>query len=437
MFRKTIFTVLSVALAFFMTVTVNANTEKKIKIMVNGTELKTETEPMIIDNRIMVPFRAIFEALEVSVDWIPDTGSIIGKRSDLTMELQLNNKVAKVNGKEIELDVAVSVINGRTLVPIRFVAEEMKAKIDWEQSTRTVTITTDTGIYENDNKNTVNTVVEASSENIINTIKHLTTQPRIVGSEFEREMAIFYANILKSYGYEVELQSFPFKTLSIDEILSINKNKSLDFNYTTFNGTGTNVIARKPASSNSNTDILVISAHYDSESITNGVIDNATGVATVIELANMLQEVSLDTEIRFILFSGEENFMYGSRYYVSKLKKDELGRINNINIDSIGEEGDLYPIIGTIDGKPNKCTYLFEEYLNNQSLEIKKGPPSDYLAFEYAGSPAVTIAQYPSMLLTNIDGLISGDKIERIDVVKIKKVTDMLYGIIVKNFLRK
>ncbi|MSU03227.1 stalk domain-containing protein [Tissierella pigra] len=437
MLKKTIFTALSIALVFLMTVTVNANAEKEIKIIVNGVELKAETEAIIIDNRIMVPFRAIFEALEVNVDWIPDTETIIGEKSDLIMELQSNNKIAKINGKEVELDVAVKVIDGRTLVPIRFVAEEMKAKVDWDQSTRTVTIAADSNIYENDNKNIVNTVGEASSENIINTIKHLTTQPRIVGSEFEREVAIFYADILKSYGYEVELQRFPFKTLSIDEILSINKNKSLDFNYTTFNGTGTNVIARKPANLNSNADILVISAHYDSESITNGVIDNATGVAAVMELANMLQEVSLDTEIRFILFSGEENFMYGSRYYVSKLKKDELERINNINIDSIGEEGDLYPIIGTFNGKANELTYLFDEYLNNQSLEIKKGPPSDYIAFEYAGCPAVTIAQYPSMLLTNIGGLISGDKIERIDIQKIKEITDMLYAIIVENFLRK
>lgn len=437
MFKKTIFTVLSVALIFFITVTVHASTDKEIKIMVNGTELKADTKPIIIDDRIMIPFRVIFEALEVSVDWIPETGMIIGKRSDLIMELQINNKIAKVNGKEIELDTIVSVIEGRTLVPIRFAAEQMKAKIDWQQSTRTITITTDTSIYENANKDITNTAIEASSENIINTIKHLTIQPRIAGSEFEKEMAVFYADILKSYGYEVELQSFPFKNLSVDEIGDINRNKSLDFNYTTFDGTGTNIIARKPANSNSNTDILVISAHYDSVSITNGVIDNATGVAAVMELANMLQELSLDTEIRFILFSGEEHFMSGSRYYVSRLKKDELGRMININIDSIGEEGDLYPIIGTSNGRPNECTYLFDEYLYNQSLEIKRGPPSDYIAFEYAGRPAVTIAQYPSMLFNNIDGLISGDKIERIDILKIKKVADMLYSIIVENFLRK
>lgn len=276
-----------------------------------------------------------------------------------------------------------------------------------------------------------NSNVEANSENVLNTIKHLTTKPRVTGSEFEKELSVFYANIFESYGYEVELQEFPFKTLTKEEMLSINQSNALDFNYTAFDGTGTNIIAKKSTSSKDNKDILVISAHYDSGSVNNGVFDNATGVAAVMELASMLKDVPLDKEIRFILFSGEENFMYGSRYYVGKLDKSELENITNINIDSIGEEGEINPILGTIDGEPNGCTQLFDEFINRKSIEIKKGPPSDYLAFEYAGRPAITIAQYPSRLLSNIEGLISGDRIERVDVQKIKDVVDMLYSMII------
>lgn len=429
--RCSIFTALLIVLTIFSVNAVKADTEQAIRILINENELKTDAEPMLIDGRILVPLRAIFEALEATVDWIPETRTIIGQKDNIEIVLQLDNKIAKVGDKEITLDVAATAINGRTLVPIRFIAESIHANVEWEQNTRTAIITTNVDTKENNSKDIVYSDMEASIENIVNTIKHLTTEPRVAGSTFEKEMSIFYADVFKSYGYEVELQEFPFKTLTVQEVVSINRNNAFDFNFAAFDGTGINVIAKKPANTSDNKDIFIIGAHYDSESVTNGVIDNATGVAAVMELANLLRSIPTDKEIRFILFSGEENFMYGSRYYVSKLEKDELERMININIDSIGEEGDLIPIIGTIDGKPNECTQLFDEYLINKSLEIKKGPPSDYLPFEYAGRPALTIAQYPSKLITNIDGMISGDKIERIDVQKIKKVIDMLYNIII------
>ncbi len=412
--------------------TVVVNAGKEIRIMVDGMELKTEVKPIIINNRILLPCRSLLETLGASVDWIPDTETIICTNDNLGIELKVNSNIAIVNGIKVKLDTEVKLIDGITFITIRFIAEEMKANVQWKEDTRTVSIVTN---KKNHIKNNYDKSIIVDSENILNTIKHLTVKPRVVGSDTEKEMAKFYGNILESYGYEVEFQEFPFKNLSINEVSKINKNKILDFNYKKVDGRGVNVIAKKSSNLNDNADILVISAHYDSESINNGVIDNATGVAAVMELSNILKDIPLDLEVRFILFSGEENFMSGSRYYVSKLKKHELERISNINIDSIGEEGNLLPIIGTINGERNQVASLFDEYIKDKSIEIKKGPPSDYLAFEYAGRPAITVAQYPSKLLTNIEGLISGDKIERVDVVKIKKVIEMIYGIILKEYL--
>lgn len=280
-----------------------------------------------------------------------------------------------------------------------------------------------------DNKKSIN------QNNILNNIKYLTTEPRLVGSKREKEIANHYKKIFNSYGYKVKLQEFPFKNLSIDEVLKINKNKIIEYNYDHIDGTGTNIIATKPADTNKAREILIISAHYDSESINNGVIDNATGVAALVELSRLLQDIPLDIEIRFILFSGEENFMSGSRHYVSELENDEISKVININIDSIGEVGELYPIIGTIDSKENRVSNLFSFYTSNNLTEIKKGPPSDYLAFHYINRPSITIAQYPSKLLSNIDGLINEDKIERVDLLKIEKIVDMIYEVIINNYL--
>lgn len=419
--------VLLIILTLFLSITANASIDQGIKIVIDGSELETEVPPIINDSRVMVPFRSLLESLGASVDWKVDTKTIYCIKDDISMELRVNSKIALVNEREVDLDTEVKIINDRILVPIRFIGEEMKANVEWEEDTRTVRITTSNKKYK---EAELDKLVSVSSENILNTIKHLTVKPRLVGSEEEREVAKFYGDILESYGYEVEFQEFPFKNLTIDEVLKINKNKTLDFNYQEIDGVGVNLIGRKPAVLNNNPDILIVSAHYDSENINNGVIDNATGVAALIELSRLLKDIPLNLEVRFILFSGEENFMSGSRYYVSKLKENDLRRVTNINIDSIGEVGELFPIVGTVNGEKNQASSLFSDYIDSGELELKKGPPSDYLAFEYAGRPSVTIAQYPSRLMTNIDGLVSGDRIERVDILKIKNIVEVLYEII-------
>jgi peptide/nickel transport system substrate-binding protein len=98
-----------------------------------------DVSPVIQDGRTLVPMRAIFEALGAQVYW--DNPDIVRSyRREDVLVLQLGSRIAWVNGPSRQLDVAPIAISGRTMIPLRFVAEALGAKVEWIESTRTVTV---------------------------------------------------------------------------------------------------------------------------------------------------------------------------------------------------------------------------------------------------------------------------------------------------------
>jgi len=134
----TVILILSLALSCFMA---TGAADDGIKVMVNGKSLSFDVPPMLISDRTMVPLRAIFEALQAEVDWNGDTQTITALKDGNTIILIIDNKTATVNGKAVQLDAPPTVINDRTLVPVRFISESLGADVEWIDATQTVVIT--------------------------------------------------------------------------------------------------------------------------------------------------------------------------------------------------------------------------------------------------------------------------------------------------------
>jgi hypothetical protein len=90
----------------------------------------------------MVPIRFISEAFGAEVQWDSETRTvrIYFERTFTRVTLQINNTIARINDKIVTLDAPPTIINGRTMVPIRFISEAFGATVDWDNATRTVTI---------------------------------------------------------------------------------------------------------------------------------------------------------------------------------------------------------------------------------------------------------------------------------------------------------
>jgi len=105
--------------------TANAE-ESVVEVYFRGEPVQfADARPVIQDGRTLVPFRKIFETLGFAVKWV-DGGNVqkaIGTKDGLVIELTIGSTVAKVNGKTTALDVPAQTVEGRTLVPLRFVSE--------------------------------------------------------------------------------------------------------------------------------------------------------------------------------------------------------------------------------------------------------------------------------------------------------------------------
>ena len=99
------------------------------------------TVPVIINDRTLLPVRAIVEELGGTVEWNGDTQTVTLNYGSDEVRLTIDSTASYLNGAENTLDVAPAVINERTMLPIRFIAESFKFKVDWNQAEQIVTIT--------------------------------------------------------------------------------------------------------------------------------------------------------------------------------------------------------------------------------------------------------------------------------------------------------
>lgn len=118
-----------------------ARADDSIRVTVDGRLLSFDVPPQIVDGRTLVPLRAIFEALGASITWDGATQTVTAVRGDRTVILQVGAPTATVNGQPVTLAVPAQIIGGRTMVPLRFVAEALGAGVEWEGETRTARIT--------------------------------------------------------------------------------------------------------------------------------------------------------------------------------------------------------------------------------------------------------------------------------------------------------
>ena len=113
-----------------------------ITVTLDGNPITFDVPPQLIEGRTMVPLRMIFEALGAEVSWDDATQTASGVKGDTTVKITINEKVLYKNGQAITLDVPAQLINDRTLVPVRAISESFDVLVDWDDATSTVILAT-------------------------------------------------------------------------------------------------------------------------------------------------------------------------------------------------------------------------------------------------------------------------------------------------------
>lgn len=114
----------------------------EVKVLLNGEPVEFDQPPEIVNERTLVPIRAVMEKMGGEVVWHGDTSTTEIRFDGNRMQLVLNSTTAFYNNEAYKLDVAPQAINNRTLMPLRFIAEKFGFDVGWDGETRTVIITT-------------------------------------------------------------------------------------------------------------------------------------------------------------------------------------------------------------------------------------------------------------------------------------------------------
>lgn len=139
--------IISLILSLTALLSISVYAEDEITVTINGTPLVSDVAPQIVNDRTMLPMRAIFEALGANVTWMDEDKLIFATKGDSMIVLQIDNpkmSVQKIGNNEniaVTLDTPPYIKDDRTMVPVRAIAESLDAKVEWIGETKTVVIT--------------------------------------------------------------------------------------------------------------------------------------------------------------------------------------------------------------------------------------------------------------------------------------------------------
>ena len=116
-------------------------------VIVDGSEIETDSVPLLINDRTMVPLRSIFEALGAEIEWDDATSTVTAYKDGTTITLTIDSSVMYKSERgaveTIALDSPAIIVNERTMVPARAVSEALGASVEWNERSATVTIYSD------------------------------------------------------------------------------------------------------------------------------------------------------------------------------------------------------------------------------------------------------------------------------------------------------
>jgi len=240
--------------------------------------------------------------------------------------------------------------------------------------------------------------------------------PRLAGSPAEAMAASYIENEFRSYGLDVWIENFIIENVE-ENLLSCN------------------VVACLPGRSD---DIIVVDAHHDSMP-TPGAIDDASGVAVVLEIARVLSTENLGRTVLFTTFSGEELGLFGSTDFVGKHRDNKI--VASITFDCIGAGPDNGLRIG-LEGSTTEWLDAYAQqvaenmgyiYVKSERPEVIGGT-SDHESFVGAGFDATWVYWVDPEREGDILGPVHtlDDNLDEIDKDKLKQVAELGVEVVIQ-----
>ncbi|HYF93240.1 MAG TPA: copper amine oxidase N-terminal domain-containing protein [Symbiobacteriaceae bacterium] len=114
-------------------------------LVLDGYTIEAEVKPVVVDGRTLLPLRALANSLGAEVEWDAENNTAVLRMGEKVIRVPIDSNLVTVDGEIVELDVAAKVVEGRTMLPVRFIAEAFGVKVDWDPETSTISLVREEG----------------------------------------------------------------------------------------------------------------------------------------------------------------------------------------------------------------------------------------------------------------------------------------------------
>lgn len=195
--------ILSVIMLLSMTVRVFADDE--VSVYLNNGKIQFDVKPVIENGRTLIPIRAVSEYMHYQVEWDQEKNMATITNGTQNLNITIGEKLYTEDEIEKEMDVPAKLINGRTLVPIRLIAESFGCNVEWDNETFSIYIETQTNETEEQNEFLWKPDFSDFSNGSIN-------------NPFCANLMYVGENIVKPAGYEFEYEYLEYQPSNEDDI---------------------------------------------------------------------------------------------------------------------------------------------------------------------------------------------------------------------------
>lgn len=130
---------------------------RKINVIMNGQPLQSDVPPILFDSRTLVPIRFVAEQLDAEIEWLPETmeAKIVAMGKEIILKIDSTDVYINGEKRQLPYEVPAKLVDDRTMVPLRFLMEELSCDVDWDGSTWTGIVnvkaqeTTDIAVIDN------------------------------------------------------------------------------------------------------------------------------------------------------------------------------------------------------------------------------------------------------------------------------------------------
>ncbi len=219
---------------------------EEVNIIINGEEMnETDMPPVILEDRTLVPARAVFETMGAEVAWNAQTKEVYVKKENDVVILKIDDEIGTKNGIAFIMDVPAKIINDRTVIPVRAVSEALGCEVGWDAKKRIVTIEEkqQQEIEDTVGDETVDENTENTNENIDISLDANTNTDINFGTD---------TNIVENTNTNVNNNASTDNNTNINN--SVNTNTNTNVNNSTNTNTNTNVNNSTSTNNNANTN---------------------------------------------------------------------------------------------------------------------------------------------------------------------------------------